>query len=167
VGDYVNRNGRHRHAYYIIAHSEIMGYTPGQRNIIAAIARYLGKSRLTPGDGPMKALSAEDRASLPRASLLLRLARALNLGRTGAVRSVQVRVREAEVNFALKVRSGASADLETWAVEKESSYFREVFGRELSAAADKRVRNIFGVRHQFRTAKFGPNSMRARRLFWR
>ena len=136
VGDYVNRNGRHRHAYYIIAHSEILGYTPGQRNIIAAIARYLGKSRPTPGDGPMKALSAEDRASLPRASLLLRLARALNLGRTGAVRSVQVRVREAEVNFALKVRSGASADLETWAVEKESSYFREVFGRELSAAAE-------------------------------
>ncbi len=28
VGDYVNRNGRHRHAYYIIAHSEILGYTP-------------------------------------------------------------------------------------------------------------------------------------------
>src|SRR6266852_2882707 len=27
VGDYVNRNGRHRHAYYIIAHSEILGYT--------------------------------------------------------------------------------------------------------------------------------------------
>jgi len=136
VGDYVNRNGRHRHAYYIIAHSEILGYTPEQRNIIAAIARYLGKSQPTPGDGPMKALSAEDRESLPRASLLLRLARALNLGRTGAVRNVQVRVREAEVNFALKVRAGASADLETWAVEKENSYFREVFGRELSAAAE-------------------------------
>jgi exopolyphosphatase / guanosine-5'-triphosphate,3'-diphosphate pyrophosphatase len=136
VGDYVNRNGRHRHAYYIIAHSEILGYTPEQRNIIAAIARYLGKSRPTPGDGPMKALSAEDRASLPRASLLLRLARALNLGRTGAVRSVRVRARAAEVNFTLKVRAGASADLETWAVEKESSYFRELFGRELSAAAE-------------------------------
>jgi hypothetical protein len=25
-------------------------------------------------------------------------------------------------------------DLELWAVEKETSYFREVFGRELSAA---------------------------------
>src|ERR1700692_1150782 len=45
VGDYVNRNGRHRHAYYIISHSEILGYTPQQRQIIAAIARYLGNSR--------------------------------------------------------------------------------------------------------------------------
>ena len=42
VGDYVNRNGRHRHTYYIISNSEILGYTPQQRRMIAAIARYLG-----------------------------------------------------------------------------------------------------------------------------
>ena len=34
VGDYVNRNGHHRHTYYIIANSEILGYTPQQRQII-------------------------------------------------------------------------------------------------------------------------------------
>ena len=28
VGDYVNRNGRHRHTHYIISNSEILGYTP-------------------------------------------------------------------------------------------------------------------------------------------
>src|SRR5439155_18646622 len=53
---YVNRNGRHRHTYYIIANSEILGYTPQQRRIIAAIARYLGKSRPAPGDAVMKNL---------------------------------------------------------------------------------------------------------------
>ena len=58
VGDYVNRNGHHRHTYYIIANSEILGYTPQQRRIIGSIARYLGKSRPTPGDGPMSALSS-------------------------------------------------------------------------------------------------------------
>ena len=47
VGDFVNRNGRHRHTHYIISHSEILGYTPEQRQVIAAIARYLGKSRPT------------------------------------------------------------------------------------------------------------------------
>ena len=63
VGDYVNRNGRHRHAYYIIAHSEILGYTPDQRRIIAATARYLGKSRPAPGDTFMKILPPDDRSS--------------------------------------------------------------------------------------------------------
>ena len=55
VGDYVNRNGHHRHTYYIISNSEILGYTPQQRRLIAAIARYLGKSRPTLDEPPMKA----------------------------------------------------------------------------------------------------------------
>src|ERR1700675_3514542 len=85
VGDYVNRNGRHRHAHYIISNSEILGYTPQQRRLIAAVARYLGKSRPTLEDGPMKLLDAGDRADVEKAILLLRLARALNLGRSRAV----------------------------------------------------------------------------------
>lgn len=135
VGDYVNRNGRHRHAYYIIAHSEILGYTPQQRRIIAATARYLGKSRPAPGDPYLKVLPPPDRQFVVRASLLLRLARALNLGRSGAVRGARVRVTRGEVKLTLQAKPRASVDLEQWAVEKEKDYFREVFGRELSAAA--------------------------------
>ena len=135
VGDYVNRTGRHRHAYYIIAHSEILGYTTEQRRIIAATARYLGKSRPTPGDGPMKVLRPEDRESVRKISLLLRLARALNLGRSGAVRRTLAQARDGKVNLVLLPKPRASVDLELWAVEKEKNYFREVFGRELSAAA--------------------------------
>jgi exopolyphosphatase/guanosine-5'-triphosphate,3'-diphosphate pyrophosphatase len=136
VGDYVNRNGRHRHAYYIISHSEILGYTPEQRRIIAAIARYLGKSRPAPGDAPIKALPAADQEGVLKASLLLRLARALNLSRTAAVRVARVRVHEGEVKLTLVTKQRSSVDLELWAVEKEQGYFREVFGRELSAAAE-------------------------------
>jgi exopolyphosphatase/guanosine-5'-triphosphate,3'-diphosphate pyrophosphatase len=135
VGDFVNRSGRHRHTYYIISHSEILGYTPEQRCIIAAIARYLGKSRPGPGDGPMKVLLPEDRQYVPKACELLRLARALNLGRTGAVRSFHVRVRDAEVQIVLQGARGAGVELELWAIEKERNYFRELFGRMLSATA--------------------------------
>ena len=135
VGDYVNRNGRHRHAYYIIAHSEILGYTPDQRRIIAATARYLGKSRPAPGDTFMKILPPDDQQFVRKASLLLRLARALNLGRSGAVRGAGVRVGRGEIKLTLRAKPRATVDLELWAVEKEKDYFREVFGRELSAAA--------------------------------
>src|SRR3984885_6337173 len=129
VGDYVNRNGRHRHTHYIISHSEILGYTPEQRQIIGAIARYLGKSRPTPGDAPIKALSSADQECVLKTSLLLRLARALNLSRTAAVRTVRVRVHEGEVKLTLVTKQRSSVDLELWAVEKEKTYFTEVFGR--------------------------------------
>jgi exopolyphosphatase/guanosine-5'-triphosphate,3'-diphosphate pyrophosphatase len=135
VGDYVNRNGRHRHTHYIITHSEILGYTPEQRRIIAAVARYLGKSRPAPADGAIKVLLRPDQDCIPKASLLLRLARALNLSRTAAVARARVRLHDGEVTLTLIPKRRSSVDLELWAVEKEKSYFREVFGRELSAAA--------------------------------
>jgi exopolyphosphatase/guanosine-5'-triphosphate,3'-diphosphate pyrophosphatase len=135
VGDFVNRNGRHRHTYYIISNSEILGYTPQQRRIIAAIARYLGNSRPTMEDGPMKALDPSERASVQKAILLLRLARALNLGRSRAVQEVKVALRAGDVRLTLVPRRRVGVDLELWSIEKDCTYFREVFGRELSTAA--------------------------------
>jgi len=135
VGDFVNRNGRHRHTHYIISNSEILGFTPQQRRIIAAIARYLGKSKPSVDDGPMKLVDGADRANVEKAIVLLRLARALNLGRSRAVEKVRIAVRNAEVKFTLIPRRRMGVDLEQWAVEKERDYFREIFGRELSTAA--------------------------------
>ncbi len=135
VGDFVNRNGRHRHAHYIISNSELLGYTPDQRRIVAAIARYLGKSRPTPGDGPMKGLAPLEQEHVVKASMLLRLARAMNLGRSHAVQKVHVTMRNSKVRLSLVSRRRAGIDLELWALERDADYFREVFGRELSVAA--------------------------------
>lgn len=135
VGDYVNRNGHHRHTYYIISNSEILGYTPQQRRIIGSIARYLGKSRPTPGDGPMNALSPEEQEAVSKASVLLRIARALNMGRSQSVARFAVSARNGRVSMKLTARGKSTVDLEVWAIEKDRAYFREVFGRELSVAA--------------------------------
>jgi exopolyphosphatase / guanosine-5'-triphosphate,3'-diphosphate pyrophosphatase len=136
VGDYVNRTGRHRHTHYIISHSEILGYTPEQRRIIAAIARYLGKSRPSPQDGPIKLLGSADRADVAKASSLLRLARAFHLGRSGAVDNVRVRLHNSSVDLLLRPKRRMGVNLELWAIEKEAPYFREVFGRALAAAME-------------------------------
>ena len=135
VGDYVNRNGHHRHTYYIIANSDILGYTPQQRRIIGSIARYLGKSRPTPGDGPMNSLSVEEQEYVTKASVLLRIARALNMGRSQSVGKVGVSARNGRITMKLTPRGKASVDLEVWSIEKDRAYFREVFGREFSVAA--------------------------------
>ena len=134
VGDFLNRNGRHRHTHYIISNSEILGFTPQQRRIIAAIARYLGNSKPAMEEVPMKLVDSAERANVEKAIVLLRLARALNLGRSRAVEKVRIAVRSAEVKFTLVPRRRIGVDLEQWAIEKESDYFREVFGRELSTA---------------------------------
>lgn len=138
VGSYLNRTGRHRHTYYIISNSEIFGYTTQQRRLIAAIARYMGKSLPGPADRALKPLPMAERERLPKAVAMLRLARALDHGRRGAVNGVQVKIEGERVLLRLKTKRGGG-DLELWALAKERNYFRTVFGRELLAAAAPRV----------------------------
>jgi exopolyphosphatase/guanosine-5'-triphosphate,3'-diphosphate pyrophosphatase len=130
VGNYINPVGRHRHTHYTIAHSELFGFTPLQRQIIAIIARFQGNSRPQLRDPLIKVLPAHLRAEVIKAIAILRVARTLNQGRREAVRSIRVRARGGDIMITAKTGRGG-ADLEMWAVGKEVPYFREVFGREL------------------------------------
>ena len=130
VGSFINRSGRHRHAHYIIANSELFGYAVRQRRIIAAIARYVGKSLPVTSDRPMRLLQAPDRPPVRKAVVLLRLARALDQGRRGAVTELRAQLRRGKVKLELKTKRGG-ADVERWAVGRERSYFRDVFSWDL------------------------------------
>jgi exopolyphosphatase/guanosine-5'-triphosphate,3'-diphosphate pyrophosphatase len=131
VGSFISRAGRRRHAFYILAHSELLGFSLPQRRVIAAIARYLGKSRITPASQAVRLLSTEDRLHLPAAVLLLRLARAIEQGRRSAVLNVRARLEPDAVRLTLVTRP-TGAELELWALQRERDYFFEVFGRELT-----------------------------------
>ena len=133
VGIYLNRYGWHRHTHYVIAHSEIFGYTAYERTLIAAIARYLGNSRPAAADKVMKLLHPADRIRAAKASFLLRLARALNQSRRAVVSGVSVRIKGDKVRLVLRTEGRTDAELELWSLEKERAYFRELFGRELEA----------------------------------
>jgi exopolyphosphatase/guanosine-5'-triphosphate,3'-diphosphate pyrophosphatase len=134
VGAYINRSGRRRHTYYVISNSEIFGYTPLQRRIIAAIARYVGKSLPSPNDRVMQMLPGIEQIHASKAVALLRLARALDQGRRAAVAEVKVRIhQDGRVRLMLKPRPPEGIELELWAVEQEKNYFETIFGRELLA----------------------------------
>jgi len=133
VGKFMNYQGHHRHAQYIIANSELFGFTPQQRAIMSAIARYLGKSRPDPADRSMRSIPPEEFIHVHRAVVLLRLALALNQDRASDVLKVTLRVYPKRVLLELSPgRTGA--ELELWSLRKEADYFREVFRRELFAA---------------------------------
>jgi exopolyphosphatase / guanosine-5'-triphosphate,3'-diphosphate pyrophosphatase len=134
VGAFINRSGRRRHTHYIIANSELFGYTPVQRRIIAAVARYVGNSLPIAGDTVMQMVPRADQTNVPKAVALLRLARAVDQGRRGAVRELQVRVhQDGPVRLALTPAGSEGIELELWAVEQERDYFKSVFGRDLFA----------------------------------
>jgi len=130
LGKFMNYQGHHRHAQYIIANSEIFGFTPVQRVITSAIARYIGKSRPQPEGRTMRQVPVEEHEHVRRAVVLLRLAVALNQDRASDVLRVRVRAYPKRVLMELSPgRTGA--ELELWSLRKEGDYFLEVFRREL------------------------------------
>ena len=130
AGKFMNHQGHYRHTQYIIANSEIFGFSPEQRMIVSAIARYMGKSRPEPMDRPMRWIAVEEHAHVTRAVVLLRLAVALNQDRASAVLQVRTHVYPKRVLLEL-VPGRGGAELEAWSLRKEAAYFREVFRREL------------------------------------
>ena len=130
TGKFINYQGHHRHTQYVVSSSEIYGFTPVQRTLVSAIARYLGKSRPQPGDRALRNIPASEHPHVERAVVLLRLAVALNQDRASDVLKVAVKVYPKRVYLELQPgRTGA--ELEMWSLRKEADYFREVFGREL------------------------------------
>jgi exopolyphosphatase/guanosine-5'-triphosphate,3'-diphosphate pyrophosphatase len=130
TGKFLNHQGHHRHSQYIIASSEIYGFSQQQRTLVSAIARYLGKSRPQPDDRVMRNLTVQEHEPVCRAVVLLRLAIALNQDRASDVVRFSARVLPRRVLLELEPgRTGA--ELELWSLRKEAAYFREVFGREL------------------------------------
>lgn len=130
AGKFVSHQGHHRHTYYIIANSELFGFSPAQRAIVAAIARYLGKSRPEPMDRPMRLVPVEQHGLVTRAIVLLRLAVALNQDQAGEHVRFNVKVYPKRVLLELHTSRGG-AELERWSLKKEKAYFREVLRRDL------------------------------------
>lgn len=130
LGKFLNYQGHHRHAQYIIANSELYGFTRLQRTVVSAIARYLGKSRPAPDDRAMRYIPVEEHENVKRTVVLLRLAVALNQDRASDVLRVKVRVFPKRV--LLEIYQGRTgAELEMWSLRKEAAYFLEIFRREL------------------------------------
>ena len=130
VGKFMNHQGHYRHTQYILANSEIFGFSPEQRAIVSALARYLGKTRPEAMDRVMRAIPLEEHTHVVRAVVLLRLAVALNQDRASAVVQMRTHVYPKRVLLEL-VPGRGGAELEAWSLKKEAGYFREVFRREL------------------------------------
>jgi len=136
IGKFMNYQGHHRHTQYIIANSELYGFTPEQRLIVAAIARYLGKSRPSPTDRAMRTIPTDQYRFVRQASMLLRLAVGLHQEQQASGK-LEFRTRISGKRVTLELLPGRRrADLELWALRKEAGYFREVFGRDFFVVLD-------------------------------
>jgi exopolyphosphatase/guanosine-5'-triphosphate,3'-diphosphate pyrophosphatase len=126
VGHYVNDASHHKHSYYLVANSDLSGFTGREREVIANLCRYHRKAMPAAGHPNYQGLNPEERRAVTRLAPILRLADNLDRGHEQRVESVDCQVRDGHV--AVRVVSATDIDLEQWAVERAGEIFRQVYG---------------------------------------
>jgi exopolyphosphatase / guanosine-5'-triphosphate,3'-diphosphate pyrophosphatase len=126
AGLHISWKGHHKHAYYLIRHAELRGFTQEQVAVIANLARYHRKAKPSVKHEGFSELDENHQLLVEKGTAILRMANALDRGRSHAVRDVEVVLENGSACLVLKSKSAAG--LEAEASRKNARYFGKVFG---------------------------------------
>jgi len=133
VGYVVAFRGHHKHTYRLIAHAQLDGFTPREREIIALVARYHRRTGPKKSHRGWAALGRGDRWLVRRLAAILRIADALDRRHSQRVLDVRCRLTRQKARFA--VLSNIEPTVEMHAAEGKSNLFRKVFDRDVQFVA--------------------------------
>jgi exopolyphosphatase/guanosine-5'-triphosphate,3'-diphosphate pyrophosphatase len=136
-GHYVSHSSHHKHSYYLIRNSELLGYNETEVEIIANLARYHRKSPPKKKHENYRSLvSKNHRQIVNQLSAILRLAVALDRRQIGAITRMQCEYLPEQQEFHLKVfpsRADDDCALELWSLDYNKGVFEAEFGVKLVA----------------------------------
>lgn len=136
IGYTIGHSAHHKHALYLIKHSELPGFSPEEIAIIANIARYHRKALPQMRHADYAKLPPESRETVRKLAAILRLADALDRGHSQVVRDVDTTLNGQDIVITLQARKGC--ELERWACEQKQDLFVDVFGKKVKTALAKR-----------------------------
>ncbi len=136
-GHYISHSAHHKHSYYLIRNGSLLGFTETEVEIIANIARYHRKSQPKRRHENYSNLpSKQERKMVDQLSAILRLAVALDRGRSRAIASLSAHYDEDNKTLSIQltpVRPDNNCELELWNIDYKKAWFEEVFGLEVKA----------------------------------
>src|SRR6204780_12909 len=135
VGHYVSSASHHKHAYYVVANSDMAGFTDRERLLIASLCRYHRKSLPGPLHSAYQILTADERRTLMQLIPILRLADNLDRSHNQRLQRVDVGTHDGEI--VLQVHSDGNLDLEQWRAERAGEAFRQIYNRTVTVAKAK------------------------------
>ena len=128
VGYHIANESHHKHSCYLIANSELTGFSESERAVIANIARYHRGPLPKNSHAEFDALNAADRETVCRLGGIVRLADALD-------RSHESRVSDLECNINgtvnLQLLSTLDCENELLEADRKRDLFEQAFRRTL------------------------------------
>lgn len=131
IGRVVSFERHHVHTFYLVSHSELPGFSAGERYLIGMIARYHRTSAPTTKHVSFARLNRGERSRVVRLSALLRLADALD--RDHFQRIDEIRAYIEGTTLTLLLEGAGDLRLEKTAVMRKSTLFTRIFGFSVRA----------------------------------
>jgi exopolyphosphatase/guanosine-5'-triphosphate,3'-diphosphate pyrophosphatase len=132
VGYHISHANHHRHSFYIIRNSELLGFNENEINIIAHTARYHRKSHPKSGHQEFKALPSEIQSIIKKLAAILRIADSFDRTHRKLVSGLEAIVRNEFVEIILHCSSNLKPEIELWNLERRKGLFEEVFNKKVT-----------------------------------
>jgi len=136
IGYHISIAKHHKHSYYLIKNSEMLGFNQREIEIIANIARYHRKALPKENHENLIPLDKEDRALVEKLSSLLRLADGLEKTHAALIKDIKIKPLGNEFLMTLRYLT-TPPETELWAAEKRKQVLEDVFKIKLKIELEK------------------------------
>ncbi len=129
IGYYISHSAHHKHALYIIRHSDLLGFRQEEIEIIANVARYHRRSTPKKRHAEYWKMPPSIRSRIKKLSAILRVADGLDRSHYQNVQELNVEILEKEL--LLNIKTIDEPHLEIWGAMRKSLLLKEVIGRRI------------------------------------
>jgi exopolyphosphatase/guanosine-5'-triphosphate,3'-diphosphate pyrophosphatase len=131
IGDFVGYDAHHKHTYYLVTNSELMGLSPESKEIVANVARYHRKAFPDLTHPGFRKLDRRGRSLVRKLSAILRIADSFDREHLRKVESVTTSIGpEGTVRF--RADGAGDLSLERWTASRKADLFEDVFERDVT-----------------------------------
>lgn len=132
IGYYISHAAHHKHAYYLIRNSEMLGFNDEEIAVIANVARYHRKSHPKMRHEEFNLLSVEDRNRVRILAGLLRIADGLDRTHQGLVEHATATYDETSVAIRIASMESRKPTFELWSADRKKELLEEALGRDVT-----------------------------------
>ena len=129
TGYLIGHSKHHKHAYHLIMHADLPGFSAREIEVIANVARYHRRALPRKKHSNFARLSPAERLRVRTLGAMLRLAAGLDRTHSQAVTDVRVTVANGHIG----IRAHAKDDpqVEIWDANRKTELLEQVFGRSV------------------------------------
>lgn len=128
IGYYISHSQHHKHSYYLIRNSELLGFNENEIELIANVARYHRKSSPKLKHENFVKLSPDVQDKVKKLAGILRLADTLDRSHKSVVSNLAIRLEDKTLVISIWTKNNVEPSLEIWGVNLRKDLFETSFG---------------------------------------